>query len=76
MTNYPGGPIEILVNNTMYDGKRDVVADVHRGLLPDFLAGDTTYYSEMPKEGDTELWEIVNLTADAHPITPTWCSSS
>ena len=28
----------------------------------------TTYYSELPKEGDTEVWEIVNLTADAHPI--------
>ena len=24
--------------------------------------------SELPKEGETELWEIVNLTADAHPI--------
>jgi FtsP/CotA-like multicopper oxidase with cupredoxin domain len=27
-----------------------------------------TYYSELPQEGETELWEIVNLTADAHPI--------
>jgi FtsP/CotA-like multicopper oxidase with cupredoxin domain len=25
-------------------------------------------YSEVPQEGQTELWEIVNLTADAHPI--------
>ena len=22
----------------------------------------------MPEEGTTELWEIVNLTADSHPI--------
>lgn len=29
---------------------------------------DYTYYSELPQEGETELWEIVNLTADAHPI--------
>jgi FtsP/CotA-like multicopper oxidase with cupredoxin domain len=28
----------------------------------------TSYYSELPNEGDTEVWEIVNLTADAHPI--------
>ncbi len=26
------------------------------------------YLSELPKEGETEVWEIVNLTADAHPI--------
>jgi FtsP/CotA-like multicopper oxidase with cupredoxin domain len=25
-------------------------------------------YSELPQEGQTEVWEIVNLTADAHPI--------
>ena len=31
---------------------------------------NTTYYSELPHEGETELWEIVNLTADAHPIHP------
>jgi FtsP/CotA-like multicopper oxidase with cupredoxin domain len=29
---------------------------------------DTTYYSELPDEGSTEVWEIVNITADAHPI--------
>ena len=26
------------------------------------------YISEMPGEGNTEIWEIVNMTADAHPI--------
>jgi FtsP/CotA-like multicopper oxidase with cupredoxin domain len=26
------------------------------------------YLSELPQEGDTELWEIINLTMDAHPI--------
>jgi FtsP/CotA-like multicopper oxidase with cupredoxin domain len=31
---------------------------------------NTTYYSELPYEGETELWEIVNLTADAHPMHP------
>jgi len=67
MTAYPGGPLEILVNNTKWSG-------VEHGATPrtDFTGitvnGVTTYYSELPREGDTEVWEIVNLTADAHPI--------
>ena len=36
---------------------------------PDFtLDGFGNYISEEPNEGDTEIWEIINLTADAHPI--------
>jgi len=31
---------------------------------------------ELPVEGETEIWEIVNLTADAIPSTCTWSSSS
>ena len=31
---------------------------------------NSTWYSELPHEGETELWEIVNLTADAHPMHP------
>jgi len=63
---YPGGPLEILVNNTKWNG-------THMGVSrPDFtpitVGGETTWFSELPKEGETELWEIVNITADAHPI--------
>ena len=38
--------------------------------VPDFTLDGTgkNYLSELPNEGDTEIWEIVNLTADAHPI--------
>lgn len=43
---YPGGPLEILQNNTKW------------------MAG----FAETPTEGAVEQWEIVNLTADAHPI--------
>jgi FtsP/CotA-like multicopper oxidase with cupredoxin domain len=61
-TAYPGGPVEILVNNTRWTGKD----------RPDFKAvtvnGITEYVSETPEEGTTELWEIVNTTMDAHPI--------
>ena len=62
-----GGPLEILVNNTKWDGFR---ADgTTRDDFTAVTAGGTTeYFSEFPAEGTTEVWEIVNLTADAHPI--------
>lgn len=41
-----GGPLEVLINNTKWQGK----------------------ISESPQIGSTELWEIVNLTEDAHPM--------
>jgi spore coat protein A len=65
--SYPGGPLEILLNNTEWDGLSE-----DRTIRPDFtpvtVGGITEYYSELPQEGETEVWEIVNLTADAHPI--------
>lgn len=67
---YPGGPLEILVNNTKWGGGVD--QGTNSCLRSDFrqvtIGGVTTCYSETPTEGDTEVWEIVNLTADAHPI--------
>ncbi|HEU5085893.1 MAG TPA: multicopper oxidase domain-containing protein, partial [Roseiflexaceae bacterium] len=77
-TNYPGGPLEILVNNTKWGGERitGIEQDLNTNELtytiepiPDFTPdGKGNYLSELPNEGDTEVWEIVNLTADAHPI--------
>jgi FtsP/CotA-like multicopper oxidase with cupredoxin domain len=64
---YPGGPLEILVNNTKWSGEQS-----GGGIRPDFtpitLNGITTYMSEVPLEGTTEIWEIINLTADTHPM--------
>ncbi len=72
LTAYPGGPLEILVNNSKYDGLSSDMTTFPGGIRPDFtpktIGGMTTYYSEVPKEGDTEMWEIINLTMDAHPI--------
>jgi FtsP/CotA-like multicopper oxidase with cupredoxin domain len=65
-----GGPIEVLVNNTRWDGK-SVATDIFPGGTRTDFDPDPAYnfvYSETPQEGETELWEIVNLTADAHPI--------
>jgi len=54
-----GGPIEVLLNNTSYDGK--VLNQMSPNLPADGI-------SESPRIGSIEMWEIINLTADAHPI--------
>ncbi len=59
----PGGPLEVLVNNTKWSGKRDDGTPIP-GSTPNL----GLYLTELPIEGDTEVWEIVNTTADAHPI--------
>jgi FtsP/CotA-like multicopper oxidase with cupredoxin domain len=81
MTVYPGGPLEILVNNTKWSGERIKGVDKTDPAMPMYVMeqipgftghdngnGSFTYYSERPQEGETEIWEIVNLTADAHPM--------
>jgi len=65
LTAYPGGPLEILVNNTKWSGTSSRNYNDFRSIT---VNGVTTKFSELPKEGDTEVWEVVNLTADAHPI--------
>ncbi len=60
----PLGPQEILVNNTKWTGKRP-----NGVAIPGFSSdGVGNYLSELPAEGTTEVWEIINTTADAHPI--------
>ena len=63
---YPGGPSEILVNNTKWggDSPRTFNDFTQKGMS----SGHPLLVSEMPAEGNTEQWEIINLTADAHPI--------
>ena len=60
----PGGPLEVLVNNTKWNGKRPDGTPIP-GSQSD---GIGNYLTELPNEGETEQWEIINLTADAHPI--------
>jgi spore coat protein A len=60
----PAGPLEVLVNNTGWNGLRaDGITPVNGGMLV-----QDNYITEFPKEGETEVWEIVNTTADSHPI--------
>jgi spore coat protein A, manganese oxidase len=67
-TAYPGGPLEILVNNTGYGGFDRLGFIPITTPIPGSSTPDVTYYTEIPTEGTTEMWEIVNLTADAHPM--------
>jgi len=54
-----GGPIEVLLNNTSFDGM--ILNQMSPNLPADGI-------SEAPRVGSIEMWEIVNLTGDAHPI--------
>lgn len=62
----PGGPLEVLMNNTKFGGLQDVTGTP--------IAGSSrvgvNWLTELPQIGSTEVWEIINLTADAHPIHP------
>ena len=66
---YEGGPTEVLVNNTPWEGKRMNAMTGEMEPVPGSVF-DTfaNYVTETPNEGDTEVWEVINLTADAHPI--------
>ena len=53
-----GGPLELVVNNSKFN---------LAGILP----GCTTPLcreTELPAIGDTEIWEVINISADAHPM--------
>ncbi len=62
-----GEPLEVLVNNTKYSGVQEG-GTIRNDFTKLTDNGIDEYYSELPHEGETELWEIVNMTADAHPI--------
>jgi spore coat protein A len=70
---YSGGPLEVLVNNSKWMGTRpnELNPNQMTGLTPvngGVADGVGNWLTELPKEGATEVWEIVNTTADAHPI--------
>ena len=53
------GPLEVLVNNTKWAGLKSPGIDPLQ--FPDGV-------TELPQVGSTEVWEIINLTGDAHPM--------
>ena len=65
-----GGPEEVLLNNSRWDGNRENLVP---GVTPVPIAGSVSnghgiQATENPQVGATEIWEVANLTEDAHPI--------
>lgn len=58
-----GEPLEALVNNSKWSGLRPDASPIPGSTLV-----NDNRVTELPNEGDTEIWDFVNLTADAHPI--------
>ena len=61
-----GGPLEVLVNNTKFNGLREGTVTP----IPGSTRVGVNWLTELPQIGSTEVWEIINLTGDAHPIHP------
>jgi spore coat protein A, manganese oxidase len=55
-----GGPAMVAVNNSHFDEVTPL-----EGAVTDFGAP-----TEFAREGTTELWQIINTTADSHPMHP------
>lgn len=60
----PGGPLEVLVNNSKWNGVQASTGSP----IPGSMLVNGNYLTELPNEGATEVWEVVNTTADKHPI--------
>ncbi len=60
-----GEPVESLVNNTKWNGNREGTTTVVPGSISNGRGDSAT---ETPRVGSTEVWEVANLTGDAHPI--------
>ncbi len=56
-----GGPLELVVNNSKFN------LALNTPGCPEGNAGFCRE-TELPAIGDTEVWEIINITADAHPM--------
>jgi spore coat protein A len=62
-----GGPEGVLLNNSAWDGNREGAATPT--VIPGGVSnGSGISATENPQVGSTEIWEIANLTEDAHPI--------
>jgi spore coat protein A len=60
-----GEPVESLINNTKWNGNREGTTTPVPGSTSNGRGLNAT---ETPQEGATEVWEVANLTGDAHPV--------
>lgn len=61
-----GGPVWALLNNANYNGINPYTNQPISGSVS--FEDGMLNVTELPQNGATELWEIINLTPDAHPI--------
>jgi len=69
----PGGPIMLMLNNSRWNGQKKGFGLPVSGaelLYPNPVSNTMhdTYATELPRIGSTEVWELINISADAHPI--------
>jgi FtsP/CotA-like multicopper oxidase with cupredoxin domain len=63
------GPLEVVLNNTRYGGLKESTMTATTPLpVPDSTGVGVNFVTETPRVGSTELWEVANITGDAHPI--------
>jgi spore coat protein A len=60
-----GEPVESLINNTKWNGNREGTTTAVPGSTSN---GHGLLATETPREGSTEVWEVANITGDAHPL--------
>jgi spore coat protein A, manganese oxidase len=60
--------VEHFINNTGWSGLRPITPDQPVPGSQADAFGQGLWMTELPRVGSTEVWEILNLTQDAHPI--------
>jgi len=64
-----GGPLESILNNSQWSGiQLSTMATMTPTPITDSTQVGVNFLTELPRVGSTEIWELINLTADAHPI--------
>jgi spore coat protein A len=58
-------PVEVIINNSHWNGRREGSSTPIPGSVRN---SSGLHGTEAPAEGATELWEVANLTPDAHPL--------
>ena len=66
--NTAGTPVEDLINNTKWNGRRDGGSNSPIPGSTQDQFGQGLFITELPRVGSTEVWEFLNTTVDAHPI--------
>jgi FtsP/CotA-like multicopper oxidase with cupredoxin domain len=62
-------PLEVLLNNTKWSGLLEsTMATATPVPVADSRRINDYFVTELPQVGSTEVWEVANLTEDAHPI--------